>query len=266
MNKLNSILLIAAFLFCSCENEEIVNADLDYKELIVVQSEIIANRYFKNVRITRTLPIGANFNINDAEIKNAITYLRINKIQIIPLHYQQEGKYEPLYDFYINEGDYVELFGEVNGINLYSKTKIPVKPQTVSTNLDRTSWFAEAVVKPAVDEVYSALWGINTGSIVFSKYFFTVSVPSSFAPGSIVKTRTPNFPQEYREFEYNGKRFIQVYAFDTAFEKYFRTRGSNQEINNPFVQGSGKTEWNVIGKNVIGLFIGSNKSELILVN
>ena len=61
-------------------------------------------------------------------------------------------------------------------------------------------------------------------------------------------------------------RSMQIYSFDRSFDAYFKTKTQNEEINNPYVQGSGSTVWNVKGDNVIGMFLGLNKSDFIPVN
>lgn len=259
------IIWSVSIILISCENEEILNANLEYQELTVVQSEIIADRYFTYVRITKTLPVGVPYDISVAEIKDAVLYLRINEIQIVPLHYKSEGKYEPLYDLFIDSGDYIELFGQLNGKNFYSKTKVPYVPRVTSAVLDRSGWFAQAQIEPRVEEAYAALWGINDGSITRPEAFFNAVLPQAGSPNSVVLVRTAKFPEQFQAPYYNGKRFIQIYAFDPAFERYYSTMGLSQEINNPFLQGSGRTEWNIVGEKVIGLFIGSNKTDFIIL-
>ena len=65
---------------------------------------------------------------------------------------------------------------------------------------------------------------------------------------------------------YNGQRFIRVFSFDKSFKAYFNSRTSSGNIDDPFIQGGGSTEWNVQGDNVIGMFVGVAESAPILVN
>jgi hypothetical protein len=59
---------------------------------------------------------------------------------------------------------------------------------------------------------------------------------------------------------------IQVFALDKSFKDYFRTRNSSQQLNDPFIQGTGgAVEWNVQGDKVIGLFIGVAPGDIIEV-
>ena len=115
-------------IFTSCENEELLSVDSAYKELLVVQSEIIPGSIFPGVRLTKTLPLGIPYDINLSEIKDATIYIRIDSIKIIPLHYTAEGLYKPLYDLPVSSGEYYELFGERGDQTFYAKTKIPYQP------------------------------------------------------------------------------------------------------------------------------------------
>ena len=73
-------------------------------------------------------------------------------------------------------------------------------------------------------------------------------------------------PEEYRNQNYSGRRYIQVVAFDKSFRDYFYSRTSGNEINDPFIQGGGVIEWNMQGENVIGMFVGVAKGDIIQVN
>ncbi len=250
-----TIFVIFLFLFCCCESEEIVSTELEYEEYSVVQAELVPGKYFPGVRFTRTLPLGVPYNIKDAELKNITAYIRINRIQIIPLHYNFDGLYKPLYDFYINEGDTYELFAEQDEKFIYSITKIPFKPEISSTNYDRNDFYLYAETKVNPDEVYAALWVITAGNAIRAEDFFSVSSPiNQYSP---VRVRTSPIPEEYHSGAYSGLRNIQVYAFDKSYKNYFYTRNSSQQHNDPFIQGTGgAVEWNVQGDKVIGLFIG----------
>ena len=258
------ISLVLISFFCGCESEEIVSVEFAYEEYTVVQAELIPDKRFPGVRFTRTLPLGVPYNIKDAEIKNITAYLRINGIQVIPLIYSEDGLYKPKYYFYINEGDTYELFAEQGEKYIYGITKIPLKPQVTSINYDRNDYHLFADVNVKQDEVYSALWIVTLGNAIRAEDFFSVSSPGN--QNSTVRVRTSPVPEEYLSGIYSGTRMIQVFALDKSFKDYFYTRNSGQQLNDPFIQGTGgAVEWNVQGDKVIGLFIGVTPGDIIEV-
>lgn len=266
MDKILKILLICAVLILGCENQDLVTQEIQYQDKVVVQAELVSNTYFEGVRITRTLPVGTSFAIEKAEIKNAYVYLRKNFVQIIPLHYQANGIYKPLYDLYINEGEFYEVFGTADEKQFYAKTKIPLSPQIESANINLNGYFATAIVQTQGEECYAALWTVDDGIFKTAEDFFEVVNPAVSGTGNSVQVRTAQYPIEYQSNAYNGKRYIKVFAFDKSFSKYFYTKSGSQTINNPYVQGVGETDWNIDGENVIGMFIGLSNGTLTLVN
>ena len=266
MNKNIKILLLLILFITGCEKEELLTQEIQYSEKVVIQSEIISNSYFEGVRITKTLPIGFPFTIEQAEIRNASVYLRINFVKIIPLHYQSNGIYKPLYDLFVSEGEHYELFGEVDNKHFYAVTKIPYSPQIESTSFNFNGFFANALVQANDEECYAALWTVDDGLFKTADDFFEVIIPAETGVSNLVQVRSGQYPIEYQSNAYNGKRYIKVFAFDKSFSKYFYTKSGSQTINNPYVQGVGETDWNVDGENVIGMFIGLSKGTLTLVN
>lgn len=263
----NLLVILLSFLFLvGCENEELLNPELSYTQKVVVECEISSVGIFPGVRLTKTLPLGINFDINLAEIKDAFLYLRINGFKIVPLHYTKNGIYKPIYELIAKEGEYYELFGEWDSYKFYGITKIPVKPIITSVNYNPGNFYAEAEVNISVQEVYGALWSVDIGSFDTADDFYNITEPPGNISENSIRVRTAVYPKNYQTSAYNGRRYIQVYSFDRSFIEYFKTKDQNKDINNPYVQGSGNTVWNVKGKDVIGMFIGINKSDFILVN
>ena len=263
-------LLIISFIFLcvftGCENEEIINPTTSYDELLVVQSELIANSIFPGVRLTKTLPLGIPWDIQDAEVKDATLYLRKNGVQIIPLHYSSEGIYEPLYNFTLQEGEVYELFGERANQTFYAKTIIPQAPIVNSTSFNLSGKYLEATVRSFGIEVYAAIWIITSGNNISADNFYSVSVPEIISETSTINARSASLPDEYLASTYDGRRAIQVFSFDRSFSDYFNTSTEGEAINNPYVKGTGNTIWNIQGNKVIGMFIGYNKSGVLIVN
>jgi len=92
---------LSNILFFGCEQVEIINPDTTFKENVVVRAELLAGENFAGVTFTKTLPLDIAYSISAAEIRNVTAYLKINKIQIVPLHYTSNGIYKPLYDLKI---------------------------------------------------------------------------------------------------------------------------------------------------------------------
>lgn len=266
MKYIRITLLILFLNFTGCEEEELIDPSINYEEFTVVQSELSPNAIFPGVRLTKTLPIGTQFNIKAAEVKNATMFLRVNNIKIIPLHYFEDGLYKPLYDVYIHEGDKYELIAERDGNKFYAKTKIPFIPQIISTSYNQSSHFVQAIVRTSKNEVYSALWGVDVGSIKTASDFFEITVPQANDIINSIVVRSAAFPEEYQSGIFSDRRYIQVFSFDESFESYFNTKNHGDEVDNPFVQGSGNTIWNIQGSKVIGMFIGVSKAKLIKVD
>ena len=266
MNYLKFISLLFLLIFTSCENQDLLNVDSAYKELLVVQSEIMPGINFPGVRLTKTLPLGVAYDINLSEIKDATLYLRIDSIKIVPLHYTSEGLYKPLYDLPVSAGEYYELFGESGNQTFYARTKIPNQPNLKNVFFEIDGFYAGAVVYPSTGECYAALWKVDAGTLKSADDFFQISNADDALIGGTISVRSASYPQEYQANAYNGKRYIQIFSFDESFEKYFITKSVNQVINNPYVQGTGSTDWNVEGRDVIGMFIGYSRSDIHIVN
>ncbi|MBK7632769.1 MAG: DUF4249 family protein [Ignavibacteriales bacterium] len=260
------ILLLSLSFFFGCENEELLNPELIYKQKVVVRCQISTEGFFPGVSLTKTLPLGVKYDSSLAEINNATLYLRINGFQIVPLHYAGNGLYKPLYELKALEEEYYELFGEWETYRFYAITKIPAKPIINSVNYNTGGFFAETDISTFKDEVYSALWAVDVGTYEVAKDFYNISDPQNNSQNNSIRIRTAVYPINFQTPIYNGRRYLRVYSFDHSFSDYFKTKDQNEDINNPYVQGSGNTIWNVKGKDVIGMFIGINKSDYIPVN
>ncbi len=234
-------------------------------EYTVVQAEIQSGKIFPAVRITKTLPLGISYDIKLAELKNVTAYLIKNYVQVIPLVYTNDGLYKPKYDFYVDEGDIYEIYADRDGIFIYGKTTIPFEPSVSSVNFSPSDYYFEADVVSKKNEVYGALWIVTGSPPAIADDFFSVSKAST-GINQIVSVRSKSLPEEYRNQNYSGQRYIQVVAFDKSFRDYFYSRTSGNEINDPFIQGGGVIIWNMQGENVIGMFIGVAKGDIIQVN
>ena len=250
-------------LLTSCEIEEVISTDQVHIEYAVVQSELQIDKIYEGVRFTKTLPLGIPYDIKIAELKNIIAYVLINSVQIIPLVYDYDGWYRTSYDVYPKAGDTFELFADRDGKFIYAKTIIPSQPQVTNARYNQGSYYLDARVNTNSSEVYAALWIIAGTNPLKARDYFSVSAGFS---GENTIVRTTVIPEEYRGINYNDSRFIQVFAFDKSFEKYFNSRAANNDISDPFIQGGGEIQWNVQGDKVIGMFIGIAESLPIKAN
>ncbi len=264
MKKIISIITLAV-LIIGCENEQVVNTSISHEEFTVVQAELKPNKRFPGVRFTKTLPLGPPYDIGLAELKNISAYIRIDSVQIIPLHYISDGLYKPLYSFYIESGQVYELFAKRDETFIYCKTIIPQRPIIIQSRYNQSEFYLEAQVRSFESEVYSAIWVINSATVETAPDYFSVTNPPLITDNSTVNVRSISLPEEYRSHVYNGSRLIQVFAFDESFKSYFDSRTSSEGVNDPFIQGGGSVEWNVQGDNVIGMFIGVAESNQVYV-
>ena len=265
-NKINTLCsIIFGLILISCESEEIISPDTGFVEYTVVQAEIQPDKYFPAVRFTKTLPLGIPFDIKQAELKDVTAYIVKNEIQIIPLIYSGDGLYKPRYEFIVNEGETYELFANYNSKFIYGKTIIPYRPVVTSVNYIANGHYFEANTVSETNTVYAALWIVLTTPPVEAEDFFSVSTPPENNHNDI-SVRTATIPEKYRSLAYAGQRYIQVFAFDQSYRKYFYSRTSGQLVNNPYVQGGSPIEWNMQGEKVIGMFIGVTRDLIRNVN
>ena len=261
-----SIILLAVF-FAGCEKESVVDNSVVYTEYTVVRAELSTKKLFEGVKITRTLPFDETYTIEKAEIQNAHAYLRINNVQVVPLHYIASGIYKPLVDLFIKAGTTYELFVELNGKNIYSKTRAPEIPE-----IRQAVFYNDKVIKvtvlPKLNEVYGSTWEIvdeNSHKISSANDFFNL-YQDAFANGvNPINTFTKEITELYRNDYYKPLTYAKLYAYDQAYGEYFKSKNNNQVIENIFAQGGGPVAWNVYGENTIGLFMGWAESQRMKV-
>jgi hypothetical protein len=250
-----TLILFCAFIFQACENSTDVSTEPPYQDYIVINAQLIANKNFKGVTITHTLPLGTPFDIKKAEITNAVAYIVENSVRILPLHYTADGLYITAKSFGFNAGTQCELFAEIGGKKIYSKTIIPDPPEAVQvTNVNNQYLTAEVNGRPG--EAYGAVW-VNTGIGSLSPKasdFHSIETNTNYPYNVLV--RTMDIPAPYNMPAFSNSFEIQVYAFDKAYKDYFITKTGSNPIDNTFISGGGIISGNVYGDNVIGLFIG----------
>jgi len=244
------------FIFVSCEKTQIVESDVPYHNYIVVNSKLEAESLFTGVTFTKSLPIGIPYDIKATELKDVSAYIMINGVQVIPLHYLQDGVYMPLYEFLIQPGNTYELFAEWEGTIIYSITKVPFAPEINNVSFNAGGNNLQANIKAHAGEVYGAIWVIGSG-IAKASTFPNLSIPDTGA--TTINVITSGVPDQYIGSNYNGMRNIQVFSYDRQYTAYYNSMKVNVPLGNAFLQNGGTTGWNVLGNNVIGMFIGVGK-------
>jgi hypothetical protein len=262
-NSLAAVIL-SIILLHGCENVDVIQTKIEYKEKIVVSSELVSESLFSGVTFTRTLPVGEPYDIKKAEIVNVNSYLRINFVKIVPLHYQANGVYKPAYNLMVKPGDVYELFGNVNEKLFYSKTIIPTRPSVSNAVMEKD--YVQASVNPREGEVYGGKWfiysSLSKDTIAVADEFSSITELSELNTSGSLTVRTSEIPQLYLSTVYSDMIYIEVYAIDKAYMNYYMTRSNQNVVNNAFTQGGEQVAWNVYGDDAIGLFIGMGRSTI----
>jgi len=257
-----SILLFLIYFITGCDQVDVINPEITFKENVVVRSELIANRKFGGISFTKTLPLEESYDISEAELKDVEVYIKVDNIQVIPLHYQSNGIYNSLYEFSIKPGSTYELFAKYNDENIYSITKVPVIP-VVQNVMFSDGNYLQGDVTTEPDIVFGAAWVYSTGTVGnYTQASDFYSIVENVANSSSVSVRTQIVPQEFRNPAVRSFLYLQPYAFDKAYLSYFKTKANGKPVEDSFIHGGDGISWNVQGKNAIGLFIGYSIGEL----
>lgn len=257
-NNIILIIILSALIFTNCENEQVVEISDSYIEKVVVRAELVKDSLFQGVSITRTLPLNQPYDFNYAEFESFTGYLRINDTVIVPLHYTENGIYKPLHSLRIKGNKKYELIANAGGTQIYAETFIPDTTVIIKSYF-KDNIFLEARIIPNSHYSYGAVWAIQSSvNPVFADDFFSIVEPLSNS--GTINVQTKEFSINYLN---NPGLRIQVYAFDKNFTPYFKTKKYSQSITNTFGQGGGSVTWNVKGENVIGIFIGYARSQLL---
>jgi hypothetical protein len=244
----------------------VVELKIEHEEKIVVQCELIAGEFFNGVSVTKTLPINKVYDVNEAAIDDGTLFLIINDAKVIPLHYYESGVYKPMYDLMVRSNETFELYGTIGKKEIYSKTYIPNKPKIEGANFESDGYLS-SVIKTNNKEVYGAIWLIANDVLSKpydqAKDFYSISSIKEFNSSEEQLLRTVVLDEKYLVPFYSNKIFYQAFAFDESYRNYYFTKNNNTPIGNSFSQAGGPIEWNVIGDDVIGMFIGIAKSEWV---
>ncbi|MCK7520096.1 MAG: hypothetical protein MZV64_21575 [Ignavibacteriales bacterium] len=154
------LMVIVPFLYFGCEDSEIVDVDVDYKEYVVVRGELFADSVFAGVTFTKTLPLDITYDIKKAELKEVFAYLRVNGVQVIPLHYTIDGVYKPLYNIKVRSNTGYELFAKVGGKSIYAKTFVPQVPR-INNSVFHDNKYVDVYIASRPNECYGSVFYVG---------------------------------------------------------------------------------------------------------
>ena len=251
-----------------CEDIDVVELEIEYTQKIVIQSELVVGEYFEGVYLSYTSPLNELYVEDSAAISDATLFLLVDSVKVIPLHYRGSGRYESYNEFRIRSGHIYELYGVVGESNIYAKTIIPNIPEFNNAKFVPDGYISSIIDKKE-GEVYGAIWLManNALSLPFDKAndFYAITAKENPIDEEIL-VRTTLLDIDYLSTFYSDKIFLQIFAFDESYYDYFITKNNNVPIEDNFSQGGGPINWNVKGDNVIGLFIGTAKTNFIKIS
>lgn len=263
MRKLNLLLIcISVFLF-SCEEESVVEIPLPFEKNYVISAEIKANQNFSGIKITQTVPTNEDISDTDYFVTDAIAYIQLNQIRIVPLQYKGEGKYEPEEIFLIEQATEVELFITLRGNEYYSSTIVPANPTYSNPRLNTANQL-EIDVQAVKGFAYGALWYAKDKNAPPKRATKFPELKKNEIGGTL-KVNSAVIPTDILNSGDLDSLYIQLIAFDEQYYDYYETRENNNPIEDIFSGGGGSVSWNIKGQGAIGLFIGSNYSKLIVI-
>lgn len=243
-----------------CQQTDTLEPDTTFKEKTVVFANLQDGKTFQGVTLTKTLPLNIAYDIKLAEIKDALIYMKINGMKIVPLIYEKDGVYKPLDYLTIHAGSNYELFVNIGEKRFYAQTYVPFIPKINQAQLVDGRYFT-AKVNTRLNEVYGLAWVIPGAKeytfLGAAQDFQEITNPENSNILSELTIRTIDIPLIYQSGNYLSAAVVKAFAFDKQFYNYFKTKSNNQQITNSFTQGGGQTMWNIVGNDVIGLFIGT---------
>lgn len=256
MRRLALVALAAAFL-AGCEENQVIESYDEYEEVTLVESFLLAGARYSGVRITRTLPFGAPLD-SAAAVEDAEPYLVLDGGKTIPLHHRGDGYYTPLQSVRIGSGMTCELLARRNGKLIYARTLVPEAPKISKAEYNPDGYLV-ATFDPSDEFAYAAVWAyVNDEgeAIRLGENFYDVYRPRTDEERRALTVRTETVPSEYRAAGVLPYIGVTAYAFDPAYEAYFASARNHSLVADAYTQGGGSVEWNVVGENAAGVFIG----------
>jgi hypothetical protein len=251
-----ALVALAAAVLAGCEDNQVIEDYDEYREVTLVESFLEAGARYRGVRITRALPFGAS--LDSAAAEDAEPYLVLDGGKTIPLHYRGEGWYVPLQSVRIESGMTCELLARRNGKLIYARTVVPEAPEIAEAEYNAEGYLV-ASLDPQDEFAYAAVWAyVNDEgeAIRLGENFYDVYRPRTDEERRALTVRTETVPLEYRAAGVLPYIGVTAYAFDAAYEAYFASAQNHALVADAYTQGGGAVEWNVVGEDAAGLFVG----------
>jgi hypothetical protein len=273
---LNILALLALLGFQSCEQN--VDAELPYKEMLVIRATIQAEKTPITLRLSKTLPPLTSYSDSLAMINNATVVI------IGPGDIRYEMKYQAQNDnYYLNitphSGETYKVEVRYDNLFAYAETTIPdsvliEKYSLTKTKFkgwnDRYMWdiAVNAEFRPSAKNCYLSgyLSEYYTGEKFRSYQYDLINRIKDTIPGG--KLRMPVNIATYEDTSwfnidnYKGwEGFIESY--DQQFYDYYTTRYNGSTDSGIFGTSGENIRWNVKGDG-IGVFIGFARSRKLI--
>lgn len=262
------ILIITSLLLIQCEEIGVIESDIPFEEIYIINGHIVGDTKEIEVTISKSFEIQNNYDIKDVVLDSLTTYIWSENQGIWPLALNDSGKYVPIDDVAILPSTHYELYVKIGGKRIYSTTFVPQIPDIKETWIDDN--FIVCKLLPSINSVYGCKYRLfsvddNYREIYSEETFFDLSEETENITEPI-EIRTNILPEEYFNNPEKYWLLLTVYAFDNNYKKYYETRENNKPIENIFSEGGGSVYWNVEGENTIGMFVGYTKKEITIFN
>jgi len=254
------LLFIISILFLKCEQIGIIESDIPFTEVNIINGRLIGDSSKVTVSFTKSFPIEKELSLEDVALKDVTAYIWAKKQGIFPLKHIAEGNYEPIDYLIIIPGDSYELYAKIGDERVFAETHVPRYPKIKEAKLQGD--YINCKILPNSQIVYGAKYKIipldGFGEIFEEQVFYEVSLAVTDTTQA-VEIKTSRLPNQYFEEPENYRVLLTIFSFDEDYKNYFATRENNKPIENIFSEGGGSVYWNVQGENSIGLFIAYSK-------
>ena len=266
MKKYINLIAIAIISILSYSCEETVNGvELPYQELLVIRGELRANEQF-NIAINKTLPPLEEYSRENSIISGVKAYIECDGKQYT-LTNKNQDEYTNA-ELIPTPGKTYKLYAEWKNHKAYATTTIPTNNDTVynikiQSKYTENEW-GDQMWKYIVsaDAILSGnsvvlIKAINNSQYHYDDSEFAAKIDKDFT-GNITIGTYPYW--YYGEF---GLSSIILTKYDLPYFDYYVTRREGDMNDDVFAISGNNIAWNIKGDG-IGLFIGSNKKEIIL--
>ncbi len=267
MKKSIKILLLffVLLLFLQCEQIEVIESDIPFTEVNIVNGRLIGDSSKVSVSFTKSFPIERELSLEEVALESVTAYIWSRNQGVYPLQHVGEGNYEPIDILKIIPGESYELYAKINDERVFAETSVPIYPEIKEAKIQGDH--INCKILPNLQTVYGAKYKIipldGFGEVFEEQVFYEVSnvlIDTTQA----VEIKTSRLPNQYFNDPEKYIVSLTIYAFDENYKAYFATRENNKPIENIFSEGGGSVYWNVQGENTIGMFIAYTK--LVLPN